>query len=286
MSQALTELLNLLQLEPQDDGLYLGHSQNLGLPQVYGGQVIGQALSAARYTVEADRNVHSFHSYFLYPGDPEQPIYYDVEVLRDGRSFSTRRVKAMQGDRPIFYLTASYQEAADGFEHQCTMPAIPGPDEFVSERQIAAQVAHLLPEPLKTTFCGDRPIEVRPVNVVNPLQPEKTDPIQYLWIRANGELPDNQLLHQYLLGYASDWGFLVTALHPHGVSLLTPKLQVATIDHSIWYHRPVKMDEWLLFAIESPIASSGRGLVQGKIYSRDGRLVATAVQEGVIRYKK
>ncbi|MGO1298523.1 MAG: acyl-CoA thioesterase II [Vibrio sp.] len=286
MSQALTELLNLLQLEPQDDGLYLGHSQNIGLPQVYGGQVIGQALSAARYTVEPDRNVHSFHSYFLYPGDPEQPIYYDVEVLRDGRSFSTRRVKAMQGGRSIFYLTASYQATDEGFEHQQTMPAIPGPDEFVSERQIASKIAHLLPEPLKTTFCGDRPIEVRPVNVVNPLQPEKTDPIQYLWIRANGELPDNQLLHQYLLGYASDWGFLVTALHPHGVSLMTPKLQVATIDHSIWYHRPVKMDEWLLFAIESPTASSGRGLVRGEIYSRDGRLVATAVQEGVIRYKK
>ncbi|SJL83425.1 acyl-CoA thioesterase II [Vibrio palustris] len=285
MSQALTELLDLLQLQPQPDGLYLGNSQNLGLPQVYGGQVIGQALSAARYTVEADRNVHSFHSYFLHPGDPEQPIYYDVETLRDGRSFSTRRVKAMQGNRPIFYLTASYQQAAEGFEHQNTMPAIPGPDEFVSERQIAAKVAHLLPEPLKSTFCGDRPIEVRPVNVVNPLQPEKTDPIQYLWIRANGELPDNQLLHQYLLGYASDWGFLVTALHPHGVSLMTPNLQVATIDHSIWYHRPVKMDEWLLFAIESPTASNGRGLVKGEIYSRDGRLVATAVQEGVIRYK-
>ena len=286
MSKALSELLTLLQLSRQAENTFIGESENLGLPQVYGGQVIGQALSAARYTVDSQRTVHSFHSYFLYPGDPEQPILYDVETLRDGQSFSTRRVKAMQNGRSIFYLTASYQQTAEGFEHQNTMPTIPGPENFASENQIAAKIAHLLPEPLKKTFCGERPIEVRPVTVVNPLKPEKLEPKQYLWIKANGPLPDDQLIHQYLLAYASDWGFLVTALQPHGVSLMTPKFQVATIDHSIWYHRPFKMDDWLLFAIESPTASNGRGLVRGEIYSRDGTLVASAVQEGVMRFKQ
>ncbi|EKO3375214.1 acyl-CoA thioesterase II [Vibrio fluvialis] len=285
MSKPLKELLSLLQLEKLEEGLYRGESENLGLPQVYGGQVIGQALSAARYTVESDRTVHSFHSYFLYPGDPEKPIIYDVENLRDGRSFSTRRVKAIQNGRPIFYLTASYHGEAPGFEHQKTMPDVPGPENFASESELAAQIAHLLPEKVKKVFCGEKPIEMRPVTVINPLKPQKAEPKQYLWIRANGEMPDNQLIHQYLLAYASDWGFLVTALHPHEVTLMTPNFQVATIDHSIWFHRPFKMDEWLLYAIESPTASNTRGLVRGEIYNREGHLVATAVQEGVMRFK-
>lgn len=286
MSKPLNELLDLLQLEKLEEGLYRGESENLGLPQVYGGQVIGQALSAARYTVDSDRTVHSFHSYFLYPGDPEKPIIYDVENLRDGRSFSTRRVKAIQNGRPIFYLTASYHGEAPGFEHQNTMPDISGPENFTSESELAAQIAHLLPEKIKKVFCGEKAIEMRPVTVINPLKPQKAEPKQYLWIRANGELPNNQLIHQYLLGYASDWGFLVTALHPHKVSLMTPNFQVATIDHSIWFHRPFKMDEWLLYAIESPTASNTRGLVRGEIYNRQGDLVATAVQEGVMRFTK
>ncbi|EKF9471293.1 acyl-CoA thioesterase II [Vibrio cholerae] len=284
MSKPLDELLSLLQLEKLEEGLYRGASENLGLPQVYGGQVIGQALSAARYTVESDRTVHSFHSYFLYPGDPEKPIIYDVENLRDGRSFSTRRVKAIQNGRPIFYLTASYHGDAPGFEHQKTMPVVPGPENFASESELAAQIAHFLPKKLQKAFCGEKPIEMRPVTVINPLKPEKAEPKQYLWIRANGNMPEDQLIHQYLLAYASDWGFLVTALHPHGVSLMTPKFQVATIDHSIWFHRPFKMDDWLLFAIESPTASNTRGLVRGEIYDRQGNLVATAVQEGVMRF--
>ncbi len=285
MSKPLQELLSLLQLEKLEEGLYRGESENLGLPQVYGGQVIGQALSAARYTVDTTRTVHSFHSYFLYPGDPEKPIIYDVENLRDGKSFSTRRVKAIQNGRPIFYLTASYHGEMEGFDHQNTMPDIPGPENYASESELVAQVAHLLPEQLQQMFCGEKPIEMRPVTVINPMKPQKAEPKQYLWMRANGTMPDDQLIHQYLLGYASDWGFLVTALHPHGVSLLTPKFQVATIDHSIWFHRPFKMDEWLLFAIESPTASNSRGLVRGEIYNRNGDLVATAVQEGVMRFK-
>ncbi len=286
MSKPLRELLSLLQLEQLEEGLFRGQSENLGLPQVYGGQVIGQALSAARYTVEETRTVHSFHSYFLYPGDPEKPIIYDVENLRDGRSFSTRRVKAIQNGRPIFYLTASYHSDQPGFEHQKVMPDIPGPENFPSESELASHIVEYLPEKLRKTFCGEKPIETRIVNAINPLKPEKTEPKQYLWIRANGEMPDNQLIHQYLLAYASDWGFLTTALHPHGVSLMTPNFQVATIDHSIWFHRPFKMDEWLLFAIESPTASNTRGLVRGEFYNQQGHLVATAVQEGVMRHTK
>ena len=284
MSKPLSDLLDLLQLEQLEKGLFRGQSENLGLPQVYGGQVIGQALSAAHYTVEPDRAVHSFHSYFLYPGQLDKPIIYDVENLRDGRSFSTRRVKAIQNGRPIFYLTASYHGEAPGFEHQNTMPQVPGPENLASETELAAGIANLLPENLKNIICGEKPIETRPVVVVNSMQPEKVEPKQYLWIKANGSVPDNHLIHQYLLGYASDWGFLITALHPHGVSLMTPKFQVATIDHSIWYHRPFKMDDWLLYAIESPSANNSRGLVRGEIFDRQGNLVASAIQEGVMRY--
>lgn len=286
MSQPLDNLLQLLQLERLEQGLFRGESEHIGLPQVYGGQVIGQALSAARYTVAQERTVHSFHSYFLYPGDPEKPIIYDVENLRDGRSFSTRRVKAIQNGRPIFYLTASYHGDQPGFEHQNPMPEAPAPDQLRSERELWLQMADFLPEKLRNTVCGEKAIEVRPVNVVNPLKPEKIAPKQYLWIRANGALPDNQLIHQYLLGYASDWGFLTTALHPHGVTLMTPKFQVATIDHSIWFHRPFKMDDWLLFAIESPTASNSRGLVRGEIFNQQGDLVASAAQEGVMRFSQ
>jgi acyl-CoA thioesterase-2 len=164
------------------------------------------------------------------------------------------------------------------------MPQVPGPENLASETELSAGIANLLPEKLKNIICSEKPIETRPVVVVNPMQPEKVEPKQYLWIKANGAMPDNHLIHQYLLGYASDWGFLITALHPHGVSMMTPKFQVATIDHSIWYHRPFKMDDWLLYAIESPTANNSRGLVRGEIFDRQGNLVASAIQEGVMRF--
>ncbi|KXI23076.1 acyl-CoA thioesterase II [Photobacterium sanguinicancri] len=286
MSKELTELLTLLHLEPLEQGLFRGQSEHLGLPQVYGGQVIGQSLSAAKKTVEADRHVHSFHSYFLRPGDPQKPIIYDVENLRDGKSFSTRRVKAIQNGRPIFYLTASYQGEEEGYSHQSTMPDVPAPETLKSETELVKSLADYLPKQAVETFSRDRPIEVRPVNVINPLSPTKTEAKQYLWIKANGEMPDDLRIHQYVLAYASDWGFLVTALQPHGVTLLTPKLQVATIDHSMWFHRPFRLDEWLLYVIDSPSASGSRGLVRGEIYNQQGELVASAVQEGLMRHHK
>lgn len=284
MSKPLQALLDLLQLEQLEQGLFRGQSEHLGLPQVYGGQVMGQALSAARYTVDNDRIAHSFHSYFLYPGDPEKPIIYDVENLRDGRSFSTRRVKAVQNGRPIFYLTASYHGEAEGFEHQNPMPNIDSPEHYQSESELAQKIAEFLPEKIKQVFCGEKPIEVRPVTVINPLKPVKAEAKQYLWIKANGSVPDNQMIHQYLLAYAADWGFLVTAMHPHKVTLMTPNFQVATIDHSMWFHRPFKMDEWLLYSIESPTACNSRGLVRGEIFNQQGDLVASAIQEGVMRF--
>ncbi len=283
MSKELNQLLTLLDLEPIEQGLFRGNSENLGLPQVYGGQVIGQALSASKSTVEPDRFVHSFHSYFLLPGDPEKPIVYDVETLRDGRSFSTRRIKAIQNGKPIFYLTASYQALEEGFDHQNTMPDVPGPDGILSEHQLIQAMADKLPPKVVKIFGYDKPIEVRPVYVQNPLDPKAMEPKQYLWIRARGTMPDDYRIHQYVLAYASDWGFLVTALQPHAVTLMTPKMKVATIDHSMWFHREFRLDEWLLFAIDSPSASGARGLVRGEIYNQKGQLVASAVQEGLMR---
>ncbi|MGF1699137.1 acyl-CoA thioesterase II [Photobacterium makurazakiensis] len=284
MSKELNELLTLLHLEQLEQGLFRGQSEHLGLPQVYGGQVLGQSLSAAKETVEENRQVHSFHSYFLRPGDPHKPIIYDVEKLRDGMSFSTRRVKAIQFGRPIFYLTASYQAEEDGYNHQSVMPAAPAPETLKSEQELVKAIAHGLPKAAVRTFGQERPIEVRPVNIVNPLNPKAIEAKQYLWIKANGEMPDDPRIHQYLLAYASDWGFLVTALHPHGVSLLSPKMKVATIDHSMWFHRPFRMDEWLLYVIESPSASGARGFVRGEIYNQKGELVASATQEGLMRH--
>jgi len=286
MTQALKNLMNLLNLERIEQGIFRGESEHIGLPQVYGGQVIGQALSAARYTVTEERTVHSFHSYFLHAGDPEKPIIYDVENLRDGKSFSTRRVKAIQYGRPIFYLTASYHGEEPGFEHQTEMPDAPDPESLKSEKELWTKFEDYMPEKLFNALCGDKALEVRPVNVVDPFKPEVFEPRQYVWFRANGKVPDNQLIHQYLLGYASDWGFITTSLHPHGVTLVSPGLQLATIDHSMWFHRPFRMDEWLLFAIESPNASNSRGLVRGQIYNQQGSLVATAMQEGLIRYNR
>lgn len=283
MTPALNELLTLLKLEKIADNQFIGQSEHLGLPQVYGGQVIGQALSAAKKTVETDRYVHSFHSYFLRRGDPLKSILYDVENLRDGKSFSTRRVKAVQNDQPIFYLTASYQINEIGFEHQNEMPNIKGPKGLLSETQLIKKQENKLPPAVVNLFTKPRPIEVRPVIINDPLNPMKLDPKQALWIKANGQLGDDLRIHQYLLAYASDWGFLTTALQPHKITLFSPKLTIASIDHSMWFHRPFRIDDWLLFVIESPSASSARGFVRGEFFDQKGRLVASVTQEGLIR---
>lgn len=246
---------------------------------------MGQALFAAKQTVPEDRVIHSFHSYFLRPGDSQKPIIYDVESLRDGKSFSARRVSAIQNGQPIFYMTASFQSPESGFEHQKPMPQVKGPDNLPNEQQMAQKMAHMLPEKLREKFIAERPLEIRPVQIHNPLRGHVDKPQRQVWIRANGTLPDDLRTHQYLLGYASDLNFLPVALQPHGKGFLEPDMQVATIDHSMWFHRKLNFNDWLLYSVESTSASGARGFVRGEFYNLQGELVASTVQEGVMRQR-
>jgi len=283
MSKVLKNLLSLLSLERIEEGLFRGQSQDLGFGIVFGGQVMGQALSAAQLTVENHRKVHSFHSYFLRPGDVTKPIVYDVEKIRDGNSISTRRIKAIQFGKPIFYMTASFQASHPGFEHQIAMPKAADPETLISEQEYAFQLRDNLPENICDKFVCDKPIEIRHETLVHPTKPVAIDAKRNIWIRANGQLPDDSGAHKYLLAYASDFNLLPTALLPHGRSFWEPELQVATIDHSMWFHHDFRLDEWLLYSVDSPVASNGRGLVKGHFFNQDGVLVASTIQEGVIR---
>jgi acyl-CoA thioesterase-2 len=283
MHRLLGDLVDLLALERLDRDLFRGRSQDLGWGAIFGGQVLGQALSAATQTVAAERHVHSLHGYFLRAGDVARPILYQVERLRDGTSFSARRATAIQEGQAIFSLEASFQVEETGFDHQDAMPEVPAPEALRSERDMALAVADRLPEPLRVRATAERPIEIRPVEVRDPLHPVPGAPRRHLWYRTIDALPDDPSLHRYLLAYASDFSLLGTSMDPHGVSWLTPGMQVASLDHAMWFHRPFRVDEWLLYAIESPSASGARGLVRGRFFDRAGRLVATCAQEGLIR---
>jgi len=286
MAQVLSQLLDLLSLEKIEDGIYRGNSQDLGFGRVYGGQVIGQALSAAKQTLDEQWAINSFHCYFLRMGDSAKPIVYDVESIRDGRSIATRRIKAIQYGKPIFYLTASFNLPDQAFDHQAPMPVVAPPEGLMSEVDIARKFEHLIPEQVRAQFTSDKPIEIRPVEAVNIANPQKMAPVRHVWMRANGQLPDDLRVHKSLLAYASDFSMLAVAAQPHGVSFMTPDLQMATIDHSMWFHRDFRFDDWLLYQIESPSTSGGRGFVTGRIYDRQGRLVASTAQEGVLRWSK
>jgi acyl-CoA thioesterase-2 len=285
MTRVLTELSSLLQLEFIEQGLYRGQSQDLGYKALFGGQVMGQALSAAQETMAKDRFVHSLHSYFLRPGNASLPVVYEVEIIRDGASFSTRRVQAIQNGKAIFYMTASFQHTEQGFDHQDTMPKVTAPEDLTSFTDYLKANQEHIPEPLRQKFLAEKPIDIRPVQQYNWLAPEPTDSIHQVWIKANGQLSDDLRMHTYLLAYTSDFHFLPTALFPHGASHWQPHFQIATIDHAMWFHRPFRVDDWLLYCIDSPSASNGRGLVKGQIYDRHGRLVASTMQEGVIRQR-
>ncbi|EKT53508.1 acyl-CoA thioesterase II [Providencia sneebia] len=286
MSPELQNLIHLLELEKIEEGLFRGQSEDLGLPQVFGGQVVGQAMYAAEQTIPDNRVINSFHSYFLRPGNSQHPIIYDVENLRDGGSFSTRRISAIQHGKPIFFMTASFQAQEEGFNHQNLMPEVPYPDELLSQEEIINRIVDKLPDAIKKYVLRPNPFEFRPVQFYSPFDAPPLEPFRYIWFKAKGELPDIPSLHHYLLGYVSDYNFLPATLQPHGRGFMERDLQVATIDHSMWYHRPFKIDDWLLYAIESPSASGVRGFVKGQIYNKQGQLVATAVQEGVIRKRK
>ncbi|GAA6171436.1 acyl-CoA thioesterase II [Colwellia sp. KU-HH00111] len=285
MSHVLDELLALLKLEVIEKGIYRGQSQDLGFRALFGGQVMGQALSAAQETVENGRFVHSLHSYFLRAGDASKPVVYEVENIRDGASFCTRRVQAIQNGQAIFYMTASFQRPEQGFEHQDTMPKVPNPEGIMSYRDFLTQYQDALPEGVREIFLAEKPIEIRPIQQYNWFNPEKTDSACQIWLKANGHMPNELPIHSCMLAYASDFHFLPTALLPHGVSHLQPNFQIATVDHAIWFHRPFRFDDWLLYSMDSPSASNGRGLVRGQIFNRQGELVASTMQEGVIRQR-
>ena len=286
MRDVLTELLQLLRLERIEENLFRGQSQDLGWGAIFGGQVLGQALSAASQTVPPDRVVHSMHAYFLRQGDASRPVVFEVDRIRDGGSFTTRRVVAVQGGQPIFSLATSFQGEEPGFDHGTTCPDVPPPEGLASEQELAHRIADRIPEFFRKMALADRPIEIRPVQVVNHLSPKKMEARRQLWYRANGALPDDPAVHRALLAYASDFNFLTTAMLPHGVSWLTPGMQVTSLDHAMWFHRPFRFDEWLLYDLDSPSASSSRGLVHGRFYTRDGQLVASVTQEGLMRDRR
>ncbi|MCC6077561.1 acyl-CoA thioesterase II [Pseudomonas sp. GCM10022188] len=286
MTQVLDELVALLSLETIEENLFRGVSQDLGFRQLFGGQVIGQSLSAASQTVNADRHMHSMHAYFLRPGDATQPVVYQVDRVRDGGSFNTRRVLAIQKGRPIYSCSVSFQQEEEGFSHQVPqMPDVPGPEELLCEQEISQAVGFEQPEGMRERVQFDMPIEIRPVDPSDVGHPQARAPLKYLWVRAAGALPNNPALHKYLMAYASDFGLLTTALLPHGVSFWQRNMQIASLDHSLWFHRNVRADEWLLFALDSPWAGNGRGFTRGNIFNRAGELVASVVQEGLIRQR-
>jgi len=286
MGKVLNDLLDQLNLEKLEENLFRGNSQDLGTGVVFGGQVMGQAISAAKETVDGNKSVHSFHSYFLRLGKTDRPIVYDVERIRDGKSLSTRRIKAIQNGRAIFYMTASFKAKEYGFEHQSEMPEVPAPEDLISEQEMALLHLDMLPESIRDKLVSEKPIEMRPVSFVNPSDPEIEPAKRFVWFKANGKMPTDIRVHRYLLAYASDFNFLPTALQPHGVSFISPGMQVVTVDHSMWFHHDFRLDEWLLYVVESPVASDGRALVKGHFYTRDGKLVASTIQEGLIRQRK
>lgn len=283
----VSNLLKLFDLEQIEHNIYRGRNRDIGTGRVFGGQVLAQALVAARRTVEEERVAHSIHGYFILPGDLTHPIVYFVDRLRDGKSFTTRRVTAIQHGRAIFNMSASFQRVETGPEHQFEMPKdVPPPEELPPELDLIRQAADRIPEKLRPILTQDRPLDFRIVDPVDLFNPTPRPPYRYIWIRAIGEMPDDVLAHQSVLAYASDYGLLGTALLPHGISYQQPHVQAATLDHAIWFHRPFRMDEWLLYAMDSPSAAGARGFTRGSVYTRDGRLVASVAQEGLVRLHK
>ena len=275
-------LVEILDLELIGENKFRGQSQDLGYPRVFGGQVLGQALVAASRTVE-NRAVHSLHAYFLRPGDASIPIDYEVDCIRDGRSFTTRRVVAYQKNKAIFNFAASYQIKEEGFNHQFDMPSVPPPEEVRSYGEMAQLVKDRLPPKLIENIREKIPIEIRPINPVNLLDPTVRPPKKYVWFKSREKLNDDLQLHKCILAYASDFELLGTSMLPHAVSFMQRDMQVASLDHALWFHQDFRIDDWLLYETDSPSASQGRGFNRGNIYTQDGLLVASVTQEGLIR---
>lgn len=284
MNQILNELIELLSLERLEDNLFRGISHDIGTNRVYGGQVLGQALKAAQTTVE-DRHIHSLHAYFLRVGDHRAPIIYDVDRSRDGKSFSARRVVAVQHGKPIFTMSASFQTAETGVDYQEKMPATEPPENLKSINDYLGEFIERAPDKFKLTTSLYAPFEMKPVEPVDLVNPVKREPVRHLWLRATDRLPDDPVIHHVLMAYISDFSLLDTNLLPHGLQILDTNLQIASIDHAIWFHRTFRMDEWLLYVCEGVSTSGARGVARGRFFTQDGILVASTMQEGLLRFR-
>ncbi|HTY51538.1 MAG TPA: acyl-CoA thioesterase II [Steroidobacteraceae bacterium] len=282
MDPRIVDLVDLLQLEQLEVNLFRGESRDIGSPQVFGGQVLGQALNAASRTVQA-RVVHSLHAYFLRRGDFNAPIVYQVDRSRDGQSFSNRRVVAIQHGEQIFNMTASFQVQESGLEHQVAMPAVPPPEGLPDSTGLDPDVVGKLPERVQRLMQTPRPFEFRAVQSGADLRAPAALPARQVWFRAVSAVPDDETLNRCLLAYVSDFNLLETATLPHGITAMSGRAVVASIDHAMWFHRPLRVDDWLLHAAESPSASGARGFARANVFSRDGRLVASTAQEGLVR---
>lgn len=282
--QPLDILLGLLDLERLELNLFRGQNRDIGSGRLFGGQVLAQALVAAGRTVEG-RTAHSLHGYFVLPGDVNTPVVYQVDRVRDGKSFTTRRVLAIQEGREIFTATCSFHVAEEGLDHGAPLPAAPAPDTLPREIDLIRAMADRIPPPLRQVYTQDRPIDFRPVDPVDPFAPGTRDAAKQMWFRADGVMPDDPILHQAVMAYASDYGLLGTALLPHGLSFVMPRVQAASLDHAVWFHRPFRVDEWLLYASDAPAAAGARAFTRGSLFTADGALVASTAQEGLIRVR-
>ena len=286
MTTAMETVLSILDLERLEHNLYRGRSPQVGWQRVFGGQVIGQALVAAQRTVAAERHVHSLHAYFMRPGDPAVPIIYEVDRIRDGGSFTTRRVVAIQHGHAIFSLSASFQKDEAGLDFQAQpVRDIPPPDKLLSEKQLIEQFIDHVPENIRLYWKRARPIEFKPVNLQHYFSREKQPPHQDVYFRATGPVPDERTIQTALLAYFSDMMLLDTATFPHGRMVFDPELQMASLDHAMWFHAPCKLDGWLLYSMDTPFSGGSRGLARGSIYDADGRLIASVAQEGLMRLR-
>ncbi len=286
MTEAVEKLLETLDLERIEENLFRGTSPDQSWQRVFGGQVIAQALVAAQRTVPADRFCHSLHSYFMRPGDPATPIIYDVDRIRDGGSFTTRRVVAIQHGHAIFSLSASFQKDEEGLDHQATMPDVPGPDEVPHGEDLNQTILKRAPEAVRRYWERPRPIEFRPISFDHYLTTDKLEPVQRVWVRCPGEIGDDRALNAAVLAYLSDMTLLDTSLFAHGLSVFDKRIQAASLDHAMWFHRRVRVSDWLLYAQDSPSSSGARGLTRGSLYSADGVLTASVAQEGLIRPRR
>ena len=284
-NNSIEELLQLMELETLEDNLFRGESRDIGTSRVFGGQVLAQSIIAASRTVD-EGSMHSLHAYFLRAGDAEAPIVYDVDRNRDGRSFKSRRVVAIQHGRPIFTLAASFQLEQEGLQHQFEMPDVPMPEDLSSEGSIPEESLAQVPQLMRRWFTRTGPFDFRPVKKVDVLNPHPQPPYSDIWFRLSEKIDVPDLMHRALMAYASDFHLVGTATLPHGISFIQNDLVMASLDHAMWFHRPARVDDWLLYSCDSPSSSGGRGLARGSIYDRSGRLVASAVQEGMIRVGK